>query len=143
MDKYYQGPEYKRVHSVLRKENGLANHCSNQECSGKSNRFNWALKKGHTYTTDINDYIPLCVSCHRKYDHKPEFSERSSRDNKGKVCHNRMRVVMSVSMEDNFLYLSSAHASRATGISKTSINNCLCKRSNTAGGLKWIYRDKI
>jgi hypothetical protein len=36
---------------------------------------------------------------------------------------------------------STKEASEKLGISVTSINNCLCGRSNSAGKFRWIYEN--
>jgi hypothetical protein len=64
--------EYKRkhlrLHNKLRKLYGSANTCVSDNCNRISTNYCWAKIAGRKYTTDINDYVQLCYSCHRKYD---------------------------------------------------------------------------
>ena len=56
---------YPSFHKRVYKIKGKANHC--ERCDGsKAKRFEWANLTGHY--EDINDYIQLCCSCHRKMD---------------------------------------------------------------------------
>lgn len=74
--KYFKTNEYRNIHYNLRKKNGQANKCEfTDTCTGKSKRFQWALKKGRQYSTNPEDYFQLCCSCHIKYD-KPEMPFR-------------------------------------------------------------------
>jgi hypothetical protein len=58
---------YDRLHGNLRLKFGNATHC--QFCDGeKAKRFEWALMSGKLYSMNIEDYLQLCPSCHRKYD---------------------------------------------------------------------------
>jgi len=60
--------EYWSVHSWLRKTFGKANKCESAECKGTSKNFEWALIKGKEYHKVRENYMMLCISCHRKYD---------------------------------------------------------------------------
>jgi hypothetical protein len=73
-----ENPSYSAAHSWIKNHFGKAVKCENKEsnvldfsCSGKSNKFQWARKKGHRYSRSIDDYFQLCVSCHSKYDSSP------------------------------------------------------------------------
>lgn len=70
-------PAYSTKHDRIRKENGKASRCQNRECAilefkcrKNSNTFHWALIKDREYTMDVNDYLQLCASCHKRYDYK-------------------------------------------------------------------------
>ncbi len=57
------------IHTWLIKNFGNANKCSNLDCTYKNpKRYEWANIKEHKYRKNLNDYISLCPSCHRKYD---------------------------------------------------------------------------
>jgi len=60
------------MHKWLRKHFGNPDLCSNQNCEGKSQIFEWCLKQGREYSHDPDDYLWLCRSCHRRYDLTPE-----------------------------------------------------------------------
>ena len=49
---------------------GKATYCSKDQ-SHTSNRFEWASISREA-KQDVNDYMPLCPSCHHKYDYTPE-----------------------------------------------------------------------
>lgn len=65
---------YTKFHDTLKRKHGKASRCENPECkSTDPKRFEWALKKGHEYSGNREDYIMLCPSCHRKYDFTEEI----------------------------------------------------------------------
>lgn len=66
------GNEYANCHYAVRKTHGKASeymceHCERDACD-------WALIHGKNLS-DINGYMPLCRSCHYKYD-KASISEK-------------------------------------------------------------------
>ena len=57
---------YVAIHQWVVREKGNPNkceHCGTEEAK----RFDWA-NIDHKYKRDLDDYIRLCVKCHRKYD---------------------------------------------------------------------------
>lgn len=72
MEKYSK--EYHRVHYHLRVNYGKATKCEGEDCNGKSNKFEWALKHGHEYSNNPKDYLQLCKSCHSKYDRRKDYT---------------------------------------------------------------------
>jgi hypothetical protein len=140
--RHKQGNQYYRIHEKLVRYNGNAKYCSNKACNYKNpKRYEWALIKGREYSLDINDYIPLCPSCHRKYDFKPESGIKAGLKQRGKIAEYRMRIIMQITADDHLLYLSVDKASEATMVSRTAISNCLSGLSKQAGGYKWRYRE--
>lgn len=76
---YWVGDDgkYSTFHVWILKVNGKASMCENREnkilkfqCKGVCKVFDHALKKGHEYTRNIEDYLQLCRSCHIFYDKK-------------------------------------------------------------------------
>lgn len=63
-----QDASYHPKHAWIRKHHGKATKCLGHDCSGKSLTYQWALLKGRQYSHNIDDYIMLCASCHKKYD---------------------------------------------------------------------------
>lgn len=57
---------YISLHEWIRKRKGNAKKCVLNP-SHKSKRFEWANISGK-YKRNVNDYIELCPSCHRKFD---------------------------------------------------------------------------
>lgn len=69
--------EYVSIHQWLRYHYGKASECTNPDCKHTSpKRFEWALRKGKRYARKVENFIPLCASCHRKYD----FNEQVRRN---------------------------------------------------------------
>jgi len=60
---------YFAIHAWVIRQKGYPEICEHCGVTSKEKRLNWA-NKDHTYKRDVNDYIPLCVSCHRKYNIK-------------------------------------------------------------------------
>ena len=71
--------EYNRIHHRLRRTHGKALHCVNINCPKTSTRFQYALKQGHTYSIEKEDYLELCAKCHGSYDNsKPIYQIKIS-----------------------------------------------------------------
>jgi hypothetical protein len=60
--------KYQAIHSWIRRHYGKANKCECVDCNNKSNQYQWALKPGYKYKRDINVFMMLCRSCHKKMD---------------------------------------------------------------------------
>lgn len=60
-------PSYSAIHLWLRGKFGRANKCEFCDVKGK-NRYEYALKKGFLYERIRENFIMLCVKCHRDYD---------------------------------------------------------------------------
>ncbi len=57
---------YRGLHGWVSRRLGKPNKC--EHCGDISKRkYEWA-NKSHKYLRDINDWIRLCVPCHKKYD---------------------------------------------------------------------------
>ena len=72
---YWKGDAvgYFGSHEWIYKHYGKANHCE-FNLEHKTKRFEWANVSGK-HKRNRNDYIQLCVSCHRKFD-KGEFCSK-------------------------------------------------------------------
>jgi len=147
--------EYARVHYHINKNNkktGNCLHCKNVKIT------EWALIKGMKYTTEISNYMELCVSCHRKYDTSDYQRKTMSKNSKdyhksnplvvskrqtGKFgsLHQTSKKIIQLDMNGNIVkhWGSTSEASRFLGISASGIANCLTKISNSSAGYKWIY----
>jgi len=67
---------YAAKHLWIVKHYGKASECS--KCNGeKAKRFEWANVSGK-YLREVEDYIQLCPSCHRRMD-KGDFCKRGHR----------------------------------------------------------------
>ena len=58
---------YSGVHRWVESRLGRPNKCINKLCSKKSVVFEWC-NISHSYKRELNDWVRLCRSCHRKYD---------------------------------------------------------------------------
>lgn len=68
------------IHDALKNDRGRAKRCTNILCKGKSNTFDWALKKGAKYEDrNHSDYIELCRRCHKAYDFSEKKHPRNSK----------------------------------------------------------------
>lgn len=57
---------YSGIHIWVKKWKGIANHC--EMCGTTEKRkYHWA-NIDHKYRRILDDYISMCVPCHRKYD---------------------------------------------------------------------------
>lgn len=63
------GTSYNAKHIRVRKARGLARNQVCESCPDKA--AEWATIKGRD-GMNPEDYMPLCRSCHQKYDFKPE-----------------------------------------------------------------------
>lgn len=69
--------EYLSLHRWLNVTLGKAAICMNG-CLGKK-KYEWALKQGKNYERNVDNFIPLCTSCHRLYDMTPSKLKRIRR----------------------------------------------------------------
>lgn len=67
---------YQAIHKWLTAHYGKANKCENEDCKGVSLKFHWAKKQGCKYDYKRENFLMLCISCHRKYDITKEQVER-------------------------------------------------------------------
>lgn len=153
-----QNLEYFRIHTWMIYHHGKASKCENELCESVSpKRFEWALLKGMGYKRDRNNYIQLCPSCHRKYDYTEEQREKQKKAGRLKFFTDVHKKNISLSSKGKGVvsilqknkngviictYESVSNASKITGISQSAISNTLTKRSKTAGGFIWQYKQK-
>lgn len=64
-------------HQYINKHHGRPKICENKECKGKSKDYDWCIKTGRKYSHNIEDYLRMCRSCHRRYDLTPEKKEQA------------------------------------------------------------------
>lgn len=60
---------YRALHHWVRRELGKPMQCLHCDITDKEKKLVWA-NKDHRYKRNLDDFIPLCYSCHRKYDIK-------------------------------------------------------------------------
>ena len=69
---------YFTLHERLRKARGRAQDQACAECGGPAAQ--WAQLHGED-PCNFDNYVPMCHSCHRKYDTYPDTREKSRRNN--------------------------------------------------------------
>lgn len=60
---------YSALHSWVKRKLGKPLICQYCRATSKERKISWA-NIDHKYKRKLNDFIPLCYSCHRKYDYK-------------------------------------------------------------------------
>ncbi len=131
---------YDGVHAWLRREVGPATYCANDE-THKSKRYELANISGE-YRRDINDYKPLCPSCHRKYDMSEEYIEML-RERTAQWHINNLKPVAQYTKDGTFIatYPSIKEAAEKIGKPGKRVSDALTGRKKTAGGYVWRYAE--
>lgn len=62
-----EGVSYRALHSWVTRKKGKPSKCI--FCGDTEKRIEWA-SKSHKAKRDLDDFIALCVACHRRYDSK-------------------------------------------------------------------------
>lgn len=119
---------YDNVHNWIKSRYGKADMCQNILCNNKSKKYHWALKEGCSYEKNVNSFIKLCVSCHKKYDMTDSFIKSKCKKIKS-IDNNGSESV----------YESLSEASLQTNTIITGISNVLNGRAKTSNKLKWFY----
>jgi hypothetical protein len=129
--------KYYNVHQWLAKNYGKASYCSN-DLSHTKCVFQWANITGE-YEKDVKNFKQLCRSCHAKLDWSPRQREFHRKRMTGNT--NTRKDVVQPGLDGKYIarYPAITLAAMKLGISRTSIANCLTKRSHSAGGYRWRY----
>jgi hypothetical protein len=130
--------EYSMIHSWLRHNFGRATFC--EQCHLDSKRYQYALIKGKCYEKKRENFIWLCVSCHKKYDVTSKSRKNLSKSKMGN--HYKAVPISQLNREDETLiniFPSARYASKCLGILHTSISNALRGYSKSAGGFIWKF----
>ncbi len=72
----HENPKYGAIHTRLYRERKKTKECV---YCGSEKRLEWASIY-HTADKNLDNYIPLCASCHRKYDMTPETKRKIMRN---------------------------------------------------------------
>lgn len=64
-NQWKENPSYSTLHDWVRRHKGKPKKC--EFCGKTEGMLHWANISGE-YKRDVDDYMSLCVSCHRKYD---------------------------------------------------------------------------
>jgi hypothetical protein len=152
---------YSKFHKIINKENKKAGVCSFCKQTGKK-KYEWALIKGREYSQDINDYIELCVKCHRNYDVTEETREKCKARMKAmpketlinrlpslKGCTGELnpksKPVLKIDKNtgDILKEYVSIRSAMVDGYQWSNICHCLKGKHMTAYGFKWEYKNNI
>ena len=125
------------LHTWIKRERGPATHCS-IDPSQQAKRYEWS-NISHKYQRSLEDFRPLCPSCHRKYDFTEETRKKISASLIG-----QQRAAVRVEQLDNLgrvirVWNCIKDVEREIGIIRTSISNVLRGGAKTAGGFVWRY----
>lgn len=78
-----EGASYVSLHTWVYRHKGKPKKCIH--CGTTSAKIQWA-NKSHEYKRDLDDWIELCISCHRKYDLLPNGKKRRDTAKFDKAC---------------------------------------------------------
>ena len=134
----YSG-HYYNVHSWLVRTYGNAQYCQ-MDKAHKAKRFEWANVSGD-YLKDINDYMQLCPSCHRKMDYKEGQRELVRKANIGLRKYGKKIAQLLPNGVLIKVYDAVRDAESDTGILHSAIQNVLAGRAKTAGGFIWVRKN--
>jgi len=117
--------EYRIIHSKLNILNNKLGKCFLCGCNNK--KTEWALIAGRKYTQNIEDYMELCRSCHRKYDWRDRKYDKQALKKMSIAAKKRTGSLNSVSkllinIENGIFYESITEASKAYGISTSMLS---------------------
>lgn len=90
---------YQNVHYWLRAKFGMASKCD--FCNVKGGKYEWALKKGYSYEKNIENFVSLCQSCHRRYDATDEAIEKQRLKMLGRKASDETKRKMSESHKNS------------------------------------------
>lgn len=145
---------YKNCHAYINRHYGKATKCENLDCTYQNpKRFEWALIKGKIYSKDINDYLQLCPSCHRKYDFTEEKRINMSNAHKGKIRlnqrgnkNNKSKPIEQFNLDGQFIkhWESVSMCAKELNIHRSNIfSNLKGNISQTKGFIfKWYNQNK-
>lgn len=136
--------KYRNIHLWISYHYGKAIKCEAFSCLNTSpKRFEWALIKGKEYTKNINHFIQLCPSCHRKYDFTENLRKKFIESHVGvpKPWMEKQIIQMNKKGEIIKTFKSISKASAELDISLGGIANALTGISMSSGGFKWKYKD--
>lgn len=150
---------YAKMHRDVRKKFDIKHTCSFCGTSDKK-RYELALKKGRQYSFSVDDYVELCVPCHRQYDVTDDFKTKCKKralnnlpDPKGERLpsqagkmggeHQTAKQIIQLNMLGDVVKVwdSISDASRALNISVPAICNCTKGLSKSSGGFIWKFKN--
>jgi|GEM_PF-2214412 len=154
---------YYAIHKWLKKYYGKANKCENPFCEKKSLLFHWAKLKDKPYEHKKENFIQLCVICHRRYDDSPERGIKAGKSRSGIKMPDKQKEKISKSckgihignkhsakkiIQTDFngnvikIWTSISEAALKLNISASGITMCTRGQIKKSGGFKWSYVDE-
>lgn len=137
---------YRIIHTWINKHYGKADRCDNPNCPHKSNTYEYCLKNGKNHDRNIDNYIKLCRSCHRRYDMTTEKKQILTERVAGKYNFNlslgsiasKKPVIL---VEENKYFSSGKLLAEYLKCDKSSVYTVLSGRRKTIYGKHIIYAD--
>ena len=117
---------YDLVHKWLGYNFNYPIKCGHCKVAGKKLEF--ALIKGRKHEKKRENYVALCVKCHKTYDGIIE-----------RLTKLKYKPVMAIKDNQKYRFDSIKSASISLGIVHTAISNALNGRSSSAAGYKWKF----
>lgn len=94
-----RGGGYHAIHKWLVKHFGKADHCENNNCTGKSKMFVWAKKPDKEYEHRLDSFVQLCQSCHMKQDRTVKWTKNNADAKRGKLHTQEHRKKIALAMK--------------------------------------------
>lgn len=126
---------YNKVHQYIRRNWQPADFCT--QCGNtEPRRYEWANVTG-VYSKNLEDYLPMCVPCHRSFDYS-DYQKDIHRErlkvqkiaSKGKVAQYKDGKLLAV-------HDSAGTAARAVGVSPGTLREYLVKDWKHVAGYQW------
>jgi len=130
---------YQNIHYWMKKNFGKAGKCENENCSGKSTKYGWALKIGYIYEKNRENFVMLCSSCHSKQDTTEFQRKKMSKLWKGAT---REYHYVPIIVEKNGIktrYPSIKSFLEESGLKRSSVKDVLYGKNKTLFGNKISY----
>ena len=88
---YSNDSGYRRIHRLLRKVRGRAEDYACISCEKPAQHWAYQNNDGTKYSEDLEDYAPMCQSCHKKMDwsHRPAEDRAHRMDRAREVARSR------------------------------------------------------
>ena len=122
---------YYTIHSWLIKNFVKPEHC--EHCGKFAKRIEWALIKGFSYEKKRENFIPLCRSCHARYD----FTEETRKKHLGMTFNKQPVIQIDKNGKEIARYESIKEAAKAVGTCQQVISAYFSGRLKSVKGYLW------
>lgn len=127
--------EYRVIHKFILYRYGRAPLCIWDD--SHTGRFEWANVTG-VYTKELDNYLPMCVSCHRKFDYTEQMRDEFRSRIVGNHYAPRVKVAQYKDGQLIMVHESINQASIITNNSAGNISECVSGKRSHAGGYQWL-----